>query len=679
MCGIFTLLNYENKYSIEFITQQFKNGSARGPENSQLSKVSRKAMMGFHRLAINGLTQESSQPIIKGDLILICNGEIYNYKELYALMTDNRGKYINNYEEYLISNNLDENAPVLPNTHSDCEIILWIYERYGIEHTLQLLDGVFSFILLDQRSSIGEPMIYIARDPYGVRPLYCIHQIEESDDNLSAIPGDKHFLKNIPYYLSGNTRNLQNTASVHTTQESTIGFASELKVLSKFVNDMPSCRYKVEQFQPGTYSIYTFSDKVCSQWKPISQNIRYHRMAFSKIAKLKREEVDILTNVPLYINAVPRYNDLYFSSKKRDIYLENANDTPHLIRDITRGIQTHLVEAVEKRCSTTERPIACLLSGGLDSSLITALVSEYHKRHELPQIETYSIGLRHSVDLKYAKLVAEHLGTKHTEIIISEKEMCHAIPNVIRAIESYDTTTVRASIGNYLLGEYISKHSEAKVIFNGDGSDELLGGYLYMKNAPDALEFDRECRRLLTDIHTFDVLRSDKCISSHGLEPRTPFLDRAWTQYYLSISPNIRHFPEEIEKYWLRYAFSKSQYTPASGLDSLLPDEVLWRKKEAFSDGVSGTHRPLYQILQDFCDMVVPLDGFLNYVEKKQYQPAMKDVRTNIPQTSEQYYYRCIFERFYPGMGDIIPYFWMPKYIKATDASARTLSTYINV
>ena len=680
MCGIFTLLNYENKYSIEFITQQFKNGSARGPENSQLSKVSRKAMMGFHRLAINGLTQESSQPIIKGDLVLICNGEIYNYKELYALMTDNRGKYINNYEEYLISNNLDENAPVLPNTHSDCEIILWLYERYGMEHTLQLLDGVFSFILLDQRSSIGEPMMYVARDPYGVRPLYCIHQIEESDDNLLAMPGDKRFLKNIPYYLSGNTRNPQNTALAHTTQECTIGFASELKVLSRFVNDMPSSSYKVEQFQPGTYSIYTFSDKVCSQWKPISQNIRYHHMAFSKIAKLEREEVDILTNVPLYINAVPSYNDLYFSSKKRDVYLENANDTsPNLIRDITRGIQTHLVEAVEKRCSTTERPIACLLSGGLDSSLITALVSEYHKRHELPQIETYSIGLPHSVDLKYAKLVAEHLGTKHTEIIISEKEMCHAIPNVIRAIESYDTTTVRASIGNYLLGEYISKHSEAKVIFNGDGSDELLGGYLYMKNAPDALEFDRECRRLLTDIHTFDVLRSDKCISSHGLEPRTPFLDRAWTQYYLSISPNIRHFPEEIEKYWLRYAFSKSQYAPASGLDSLLPDEVLWRKKEAFSDGVSGTHRSLYQILQEFCDMAVPLDGFRDYAEKKRYQPAMKHVHTNIPQTSEQYYYRCIFERFYPGMGYIIPYFWMPKYIKATDASARTLSTYINV
>ena len=528
--------------------------------------------------------------------------------------------------------------------------------------------------------------MYVARDPYGVRPLYCIHQIYECSDKEPGTIGDKHFFKNIPNYLGSSIRNIQYPHTGNSTQECTIGFASELKVLSTFVEESSSSTYKVEQFQPGTYSVYTFSDKVCSQWKPITQNIRYHRMAFSKIAKLDREEIDILTNASLYINNVSNYNDLYLSENKRNNLLLNENPQAYsrtnltssnqLIRDITQGIQTHLVDAVEKRCSTTERPIACLLSGGLDSSLITALVSEYHKHHGLPQVETYSIGLKDSVDLKYAKLVAEHLGTKHTEIIITEKEMCNAIPNVIKAIESYDTTTIRASIGNYLLGEYISKHSDAKVIFNGDGSDELLGGYLYMKNAPDAIEFDRECRRLLTDIHTFDVLRSDKCISSHGLEPRTPFLDRAWTQYYLSISPNIRHFPEEIEKYWLRYAFSKTHYLPASGLDSLLPDEVLWRKKEAFSDGVSGTQRSLYQILQEFCNMAVPLDSYKDYEEKVRSQPNMKNVYTNMPKTSEQYYYRFIFERFYPGMGNIIPYFWMPKYIKATDASARTLSTY---
>jgi asparagine synthase (glutamine-hydrolysing) len=605
MCGIFALLNYENKYSIEFISQQFKKGKGRGPENSQLCKVSRKLMFGFHRLAINGLTNDSSQPLIKGDIILICNGEIYNYKELYELM--------------------DATGAVIPSTHSDCEVILWLYERYGIEQTLQMLDGVFAFVLLDQRSSMGEPLLYVARDPYGVRPLYTIHQIADhtSENRSSQNVGSPHIFR-------GN-------ANENTDKESTIGFASELKVLSQFAIQFPQTKYKVEQFMPGSYSTYTFSDKVCSQWEPLYKNTVYHITGFSRTLYKSNE---IVTSIPQLIE----------------------------------GIQTHLIAAVEKRCCTTERPIACLLSGGLDSSLITALVSQYHTKNGLPPLETYSIGLAESVDLKYAKIVAEHLGTKHTEIILTEEDFCEAIPTVIRAIESYDTTTVRASIGNYLLGQYIAKHSEAKVIFNGDGSDELLGGYLYMQNAPDVIEFDKECRRLLKDIHTFDVLRSDKSISSHGLEPRTPFLDRAWTQYYLSISPTLRQFAGQSEKYWLRYAFSKNQYQPAYGPSELLPDKVLWRRKEAFSDGVSGTQRSLYQILQDYCAKMVPLDGSKSYEEMAKTQ--MQKVTTNIPKTAEQYYYRCVFESSYTGMGSIIPYFWMPKYVDATDASARTLETY---
>jgi asparagine synthase (glutamine-hydrolysing) len=584
MCGIFALLNYENKYTIEFISEQFKKGKGRGPENSQLCKVSCKLMFGFHRLAINGLTNESSQPLIKGNIILICNGEIYNYKELYELM--------------------NAKGAVIPTTHSDCEVILWLYERYGIDQTLQMLDGVFSFILLDQRISIGEPLLYVARDPYGVRPLYSIHQV----------------------FDSGN-------------KESTIGFASELKVLSQFAIQFPQIKYKTEQFMPGSYSTYTFSDKVCSEWCLIGKNTVYHTTGFSRTLY---QSMEIVTSIP----------------------------------QIVQGIQTYLIAAVEKRCCTTERPIACLLSGGLDSSLITALVSEYHKKNGLPPLETYSIGLAESVDLKYAKLVAEHLGTKHTEIILTEEEFCEAIPTVIKAIESYDTTTVRASIGNYLLGQYIAKHSEAKVIFNGDGSDELLGGYLYMQNAPDAIEFDKECRRLLKDIHTFDVLRSDKSISSHGLEPRTPFLDRAWTQYYLSISPTLRQFTGKSEKYWLRYAFSTNHYCPDSGLDTILPENVLWRRKEAFSDGVSGTQRSLYQILQDYCAKMVPLNEHKSYEEMVKHNLQMQKVTTNIPKTAEQYYYRYVFESSYAGMGTIIPYFWMPKYVDATDASARTLATY---
>lgn len=585
MCGIFVLLNYEQQYSTDLVKRQFEKGRQRGPDNSVFQKVDRKISFGFHRLSINGLNSGSNQPLVKGELKLICNGEIYNYKELYALMD------------------------VQPNTQSDCEVILWLYERYGIEHTLQMLDGVFAFALLDRRCQTGESVLYVARDPFGVRPLYNIYRTSPEQ---------------FPY-LSWN--------------DTTIGFASELKMLAGFGQGDKHTEYS--QFEPGTFSKYVFSEKVSSEWSPRKINQVYHRPAFS------------------------------------------SSNTFISAQEIVAGIQRHLVRAVEKRCSTTERPIACLLSGGLDSSLITALVCDYRRRNGLPPVETYSIGLAESTDLKYAKLVAQHLGTIHTEIILEERDFCEAIPRVVEAIESYDTTTVRASIGNYLLGEYIATHSDAKVILNGDGSDELLGGYLYMTRAPDAIEFDCECRRLLKDIHAFDVLRSDKSISSHGLEPRTPFLDREWTQFYLSISPDIRFCPEKIEKYWLRLAFSSEYWRPESNgaefllnaehefkaepkdepkcKSELLPKSVLWRKKEAFSDGVSGENRSLYKILQEYSATQLW---------------SHTSTRHNNPVTAEQMYYRSVFESCYPGMANVVPYYWMPKYVDASDASARTLAEY---
>ena len=202
-----------------------------------------------------------------------------------------------------------------------------------------------------------------------------------------------------------------------------------------------------------------------------------------------------------------------------------------------------------------------MLSGGLDSSLIAAIVNEYHIKHNLPTLETYSIGIEGSDDLLYAQKVADYLGTKHTQIVLTEQDFLNAIPDVIKDIESYDTTTVRASIGNWLIGKYISENSEAKVIFNGDGADELMGGYLYVGNAPDSIEFDKECKSLLKYIHTFDVLRSDKCISSHGLEPRTPYLDREWTQFYLSIPLNLRCIIRKTVKHLTLKKISAMHFT----------------------------------------------------------------------------------------------------------------------
>jgi asparagine synthase (glutamine-hydrolysing) len=319
--------------------------------------------------------------------------------------------------------------------------------------------------------------------------------------------------------------------------------------------------------------------------------------------------------------------------------------------DIYGVLYQKLYNAVKKRVlGTTERPIACLLSGGLDSSTITALVNSMLPKG---QLETYSIGLKDSTDLVYAQKVADHLGTKHTNIVLTEQEFFDAIPEVIKAIESYDTTTVRASVGNYLVGKYIAANSQAKVIFNGDGADELMGGYRYFKHTPNEIEFDRECKRLLTDIHCFDVLRSDRSISTHGLEPRTPFLDRSFVQTYLSLPEELRShvYNEQPEKFLLRgcIAFMKKD---------LLPDDVILRTKEAFSDGVSGVDRSWYKIIEERVSTIV-LDTTL-YVH-------------NPPQTPEQRYYRHLFEQYYPNCGDIVPYFWMPKYVKATDPSARTI------
>ena len=155
------------------------------------------------------------------------------------------------------------------------------------------------------------------------------------------------------------------------------------------------------------------------------------------------------------------------------------------------NIYKKLYQAVEKRVDNTERPIACLLSGGLDSSLIAALVKQIHKG----ELHTWSIGFEGSEDLKYAQLVADHIGSIHHSIQVTEEEFLFSIPDVINAIESYDTTTVRASVGNWFISKKIKELSNAKVIFNGDGADEVMGGYLYFHEAPDSISFDKECRK----------------------------------------------------------------------------------------------------------------------------------------------------------------------------------------
>jgi asparagine synthase (glutamine-hydrolysing) len=553
MCGIFALINNSSTFTPKDINNSFNIGVHRGPEKSELRLIDDEVWLGFHRLAINGLNASSGQPLTINGITLICNGEIYNYKELYSLLNQK------------------------PFTSSDCEIIIHMYERYGLEYTLQHLDGVFAFVLLDLRNDVV-PLLHIARDPYGVRPLY-VMTTSESDKFIEPI----------------------------------IAFASELKVLhSLYANRI---FLQISHVNPGSYMTFTKS-KDYTIWF-IRECTKYHTYKFI-------------------------YNTL------------NTNT----YNDIYANIYYYLNEAVRKRVvGTSDRKIACLLSGGLDSSLIVSLVKKYYTG----VLETYSIGMPGSEDVKYAEKVATYLGTHHTSIIYSEQDFFNAIPEVIRSIESYDTTTVRASVGNYLVGKFIKENSDAKVIFNGDGSDELTGGYLYFKAAPNDVEFDCECKRLLSNIYAFDVLRSDKCISSHGLEPRTPFLDRAFVDYYLSIPANVRNTNKTFEKLLLRSSINYCE-------PYLLPQDILWRKKEAFSDGVSSLQKSWFQIIEENITKLVKNGTIV--IPNTDYK------NINVPTTLEQKYYRYLYDKNYSGTADIVPYFWMPRYVKATDASARTLSLY---
>jgi asparagine synthase (glutamine-hydrolysing) len=530
MCGIFCLLgNY--KITDKDIVKKFDFGYPRGPEQSSLMNADNNIIFGFHRLAINGYnTDTSEQPIHREGCILICNGEIYNWKNLASMMN------------------------IECDTGSDCEIIIHLYKRYGAEQTLQMLDGVFSFVLYDTNSC----NIFIARDPHGVRPLF--------------------FWK----------RN-----------DSNILFASEVKMGVSIIDAIP------EQFPPGSF-IHTHT--LCGE----------------------------------------------YITKKYYITNSFSNNSIKYIEDTKELIQQSLIDAVRKRVDNTDREIACLLSGGLDSSLICGLVAKEFKniygQEGAKRLHTWSVGMKGSEDLRMAKLVADHLGTTHHEITLDEQEFIEAIPEVIRVIESNDTTTVRASVGNYLICKYIRENSDAKVVFNGDGSDEVAGGYLYFHYAPDSIEFDKECRRLLKDIHLFDVLRSDRTISCHGLEARTPFLDRAFVDTYLSIPPHLRNHnsTNTCEKYLIRSAFEEM---------NLLPKEVLWRRKEAFSDGVSKDTKSWFEIIQDFAGEKYKMDG----------------------KTAEQKYYDEIFCSHYGDDNytkNIVPYKWMPRFVNASDCSARTLKIY---
>jgi asparagine synthase (glutamine-hydrolysing) len=521
---------------------------------------------GFTRLAINGLTDDGMQPFYDGAISWICNGEIYNANKLAS----------------------DLNVTL----KSDCSVLgaLYMKHRDDLATFARCLDGVFAIALYDAERK----KVIVARDPYGVRPLYMASRVSPQQTILQPQYGQP--------------------IALYKPKMDTLVFASELKALCPYY-DCPLA------FSPGTVQTY---DAVTLT---LEQSIEYH-------------------TVPWIMN--PSFSSREFGNK---------------FQQPAEHIRYALEEAVSKRM-LTERPCAALLSGGLDSSLIAALVQRNLQQLGRPWLKTFSIGFEGSQDLAHARLVADWIRSDHTEIVMTPDEFFNAIPEVIKAIESYDTTTVRASVGNYLIAKKIRELTDCKVVFNGDGSDEVFGGYLYFNNAPSAAEFQAETARLLKDIHMYDVLRSDRSISANGLEARTPFLDKQFVSVVRSVDPELlMPIPgEQVEKFLLRYAFD-------DGIT--LPSKVLWRRKEAFSDGVSSPEKAWYQEIQERVLKVVPMD----WKEK-----AVLSYSDHLcPQTPEEYYYRSLFTYTYGKQATYVnnPYRWMPRWCPgATDPSARTLGVY---
>jgi len=321
---------------------------------------------------------------------------------------------------------------------------------------------------------------------------------------------------------------------------------------------------------------------------------------------------------------------------------------------ISETIHDMLIDGVKKRMDA-DAPCGYLLSGGLDSSLVCAIAQ---KMSDTP-IRTFAIGMdKDAIDLKYAKQAADFIGSDHTEVIITKEDVLSALPEVIIALESWDITTIRASIGMYLLCKYIHEHTDVRVLFTGEISDELFG-YKYTDFAPDKEAFQAEAEKRIRELYMYDVLRADRCISSNSMEARVPFGDLAFVRYVMSIDPARKMNTYHMGKFLLRHAFEFSD---------LLPMSILFRDKAAFSDAVG------HSLAEDLKELAEE-----TYTDE-QFKKGCRKYDIHRPYTKESLLYRDIFESYYPGKADLICGFWLPNQswegCQVTDPSARYLSNY---
>ena len=481
--------------------------------------------LAFHRLAIMGLHEEGMQPFNLGKNYVVCNGEIYGFRPL---------------KEQLIKEGYTFESD------SDCEILLPLYEKHGLE-MFGMLDAEYALILYD-----GEKEKFIAaRDPIGIRPLF------------------------YGYTASG------------------IVFASEPKNLTEICKE-------IFPFPPGHY--YDGEKFVCY-------------LDITEVKEVIKDDVET----------------------------------------VCKNIKEKLIKGIEKRLDA-DAPIGFLLSGGLDSSLVCAVSAKL-----LPhKIRTFAIGMKKdAIDLKYAKEVADYIGSDHTEVYMTKEEVLESLEEVIHLLGTFDITTIRASMGMYLLCKYIHENTNVRVLLTGEISDELFG-YKYTDFAPTAEEFQKESEKRVRELHMYDVLRADRCISVNSLEARVPFGDLDFVKYVMAVDPAKKMNAYGMGKYLLRHAFE----------GDYLPHDILYREKAAFSDAVGHS---MVDDLKEYAETVYTDEEF--ETKRKKYVHAT-------PFTKESLLYREIFEKYYPDQGQMIVDFWMPNKswdgCNVNDPSARVLANYGN-
>ncbi|MBR2287350.1 MAG: asparagine synthase B [Clostridia bacterium] len=521
MCAI---LGIDGFVPYEKVREGFERTVSRGPDMSRLVEIPC-GYLGFHRLAIMGLDASGMQPFTRSGHTIVCNGELYGFREKKAMLEAEGEHFV---------------------SASDCEILLPLYERYGLD-LFRTLDAEFALILFD--ASRGH--LVAARDPIGIRPLY-----------YGYLP------------------------------QGSIAFASEPK------NLLGICE-KILPFPPGHY--YADGQFVC--YADPSRVDRFHMVSEEEAEK--------------------HLHDL-------------------------------LYDGIRKRLDA-DAPLGFLLSGGLDSSLVCAVASRI-----LPSpIRTFSIGMdKDAIDLKYARQVAEFIGSEHTEVIMTAQEVREVLREVIWVLGTYDITTIRASIGMYLVCRWIHQHTDVRVLLTGEISDELFG-YKYTDFAPSPYAFQKEAEKRIHEIHMYDVLRADRCISANSLEARVPFGDLAFVEYAMSIDPRRKMNTHDMGKFLIRHAFEK---------DQLLPESILYRQKAAFSDAVGHS---MVDDLKALAEETYPGDTWKSQCQR--YTHAT-------PFTKESLMYREIFEELYPGQSEMVQDFWMPNRswpgCDVDDPSARVLKNY---